>query len=275
MIQIRLKPPCRREFRKDVYGPGVISLSRLIWGSAGAGFFLFLVAAVSEACRVGVLYPPLAATCFISAACAYLRVARPRQVIAGHFVSTVGGLAAVFAVKWAVSDPALALPLTLGLAVALAAALMQVFDADHPPAAATAAIPAILPLPADTLALPVHMAWGAVLVVGFSLAWNRVWFEFPVPEDGVGRPRRLALERGEVLGLLLCTAACALMALRPVSEGCYLAGMWMMLAGLAAFLAQPFVTGKLVGVEAQECSPDQPASPPPASGGKRDDPSSG
>ncbi|KUG27673.1 hypothetical protein ASZ90_002460 [hydrocarbon metagenome] len=263
MIQIRLKPPCRREFRKDVYGPGVISLSRLIWGSAGAGLFLFLVAAVSEACRVGVLYPPLAATCFISAACAYLRVARPRQVIAGHFVSTVGGLAAVFAVKWAVSDPALALPLTLGLAVALAAALMQVFDADHPPAAATAAIPAILPLPADTLALPVHMAWGAVLVVGFSLAWNRVWFEFPAPEDGeCASRRRFGLERVELAGLALCAAAFALMALRPVSEGCYLAGMWVMLAGLATLLAQPFVSGVVVGGEAQECPPDQSSVPP-------------
>ncbi len=269
MIQIRFKPPCRREFRKDVYGPGVISLSRLIWGSAGAGLFLFLAALVSEACGVGVLYPPLAATCFISAACAYLRVARPRQVIAGHFVSTVGGLAAVYAVNWAVSDPALALPLTLGLAVALAAALMQVFDADHPPAAATAVIPAILPLPADTLVMPVHMAWGAVVVVGFSLAWNRVWFEFPAPEDGAcASRRRFGLERMELAGMALCAAAFGLMALRPLSEGCYLAGMWVMLAGVGAFLVHPFVTGRLVGVEAQECSPDQPAPPPPASGGK-------
>lgn len=264
MIQIRLKPPCRREFRKDVYGPGVISLSRLIWGSAGAGLFLFLTALVSEACQVGVLYPPLAATCFISAACAYLRVARPRQVIAGHFVSTVGGLAAVFAVNWAVSDPALALPLTLGLAVALAAALMQIFDADHPPAAATAVIPAILPLPADTLVMPVHMAWGAVLVVMFSLAWNRVWFEFPAPEEGACRTRRLCLERIELAGLGLCAAAFMLMALRPVSALCYRAGMWVMLAGVAAFLAQPFVTGKLVGGEAQECPPDQLPDQPPS-----------
>jgi hypothetical protein len=264
MIQIRLKPPCRREFRKDVYGPGVISLSRLIWGSAGAGLFLLLLAAASEACRVGVLYPPLAATCFISAACAYLRVARPRQVIAGHFVSTVGGLTAVFLVNRAVSDPALAMPLKLGLAVALAAALMQAFDADHPPAAATAAIPAILPLPADTLVLPVHMAWGAVLVAGFSLVWNRVWFEFPAPEDGVIRSGRLGLERTEMVGLGLCAAACALMALRPVSEGCYLAGMWVMLAGVAALLAQPFVTGTLAGGEARECPPDRPPDQPPS-----------
>jgi len=273
MIQIRLKPPCRREFRKDVYGPGVISLSRLIWGSAGAGLFLFLAALVSEACGVGVLYPPLAATCFISAACAYLRVARPRQVIAGHFASTVGGLAAVHAVNWAVSDPALALPLALGLAVALAAALMQVFDADHPPAAATAAIPAILPLPADTLVLPVHMAWGAVLVVGFSLAWNRVWFEFPAPEDGVSvSRRRFGLERIELAGLVLCAAAFALMALRPVSALCYRAGMWVMLAGVAALLAQPFVTGKLVGGEGQECPPGLPE---PLLGVQGDDPPGG
>lgn len=183
MLQLRLRPPCSREFCKDVYRPGIISLARLLWGSLGAGLFLWGVALLSDACGVGVLYPPLAATCFINATCVYLRVARPKQVIVGHFVSTVGGLLALVLVTATVSAPALLIPLKLGVAVSLAAVFMQLFDADHPPAAATAAIPAILPIPADPLLLPLHMSWGAVLVV-----WS-----FPCYGIGYGsifRPRR-------------------------------------------------------------------------------------
>ncbi|QLA17657.1 HPP family protein [Desulfolutivibrio sulfoxidireducens] len=247
MIQIRLRLPCRREFERDVYRPGVISLTRLLWGSAGAGLFLLLIAFFSDLCQVGVLYPPLAATCFLSATCVYLRVARPRQVIAGHFVSAVGGLLAVFAVTRLVDDPALAVPLKLGLAVGLATVFMQVFDADHPPAAATAAIPAILPLPVDPLSLPVHMAWGAVLAVLLSLAWNRIWFEYPAQEDGACPAwGGIHMDRAEVLGFGACVAGFVLMALRPVSPFAYLAGVVVMFAGVSVLLFQHFFTAEIV-----------------------------
>ncbi len=247
MIQIRLRPPRRREFQKDVYRPGVISLSRLTWGSLGAGLFLCAIALFSEACRIGVLYPPLAATCFINATCVYLRVARPKQVIVGHFVSTVGGLVAVLLITRWVSDPALLVPLKLGLAVALAAVLMQIFDADHPPAAATAAIPAILPLPAEPLLLPLHMAWGAVLAVIFSLVWNRVWLDFPAPDSEPGPAcLGLAMGRPEAAGLGLCALALVLMALKPLAHTAYQAGLGVMLMGLAVLMLEHFFAAVLV-----------------------------
>jgi len=249
MIQIRLKAPCRREFEKDVYRPGVISLSRLAWGSLGGGLTLAVIAIFSRGSGVGVLYPPLAATCFINATCVYLRVARPRQVIVGHLVSSVAGLLAVLAgdaLVQALPAPAI-LPLKLGLAVGLAAVFMQVFDADHPPAAATAAIPAILPLPMAPFLLPLHMAWGAVIAVLCALAWNRVWFTYPPPE-GEGCPLCLGLHQGraEMLGLGLCVLAAVLMALRPLSEPVYQAGLLGMLAGGLVLMLQHFVGASLV-----------------------------
>lgn len=243
MIQMRLRAPCRREFEKDVYRPGVISLSRLAWGSLGGGLALAVIALCSRASGVGVLYPPLAATCFINAACVYLRVARPRQVIVGHLVSSAAGLLAVLAVDALVQalPTGAVLPLKLGLAVGLAAVFMQVFDADHPPAAATAAIPAILPLPVEPLLLPLHMAWGAVIAVLCALAWNRVWFTYPPPE-GEDCPLCLGLHqnRAEVLGLGLCVLAGVLMGLRAVSAPCYRAGLWVMLAGGLVLMLQHF-----------------------------------
>jgi len=55
MIEIRLVLPNRREFRRDLYRPGVISLSRILWGSTGAGLFLTLIALACDATGVSVL----------------------------------------------------------------------------------------------------------------------------------------------------------------------------------------------------------------------------
>lgn len=247
MMQIRLRPPRRREFLRDVYRPGVISLSRLLWGSLGAGLFLCAIALCSSACGVGVLYPPLAATCFINGTCVYLRVARPKQVIVGHFVSTVGGLTAVFLVTRWVTAPALLVPFKLGLAVTLAAVLMQVFDADHPPAAATAAIPAILPLPAEPFVLPLHMAWGGVLAVVFSMLWNRVWFTFPAPETEPGPAcMGLALGRAEAAGLGACVLATVLMGLGGLAHWAYQAGLGLMLLGLGVLMFEHFFAAVVI-----------------------------
>jgi hypothetical protein len=250
MIEIRLVFPSRREFRKDLYRPGVISLSRILWGSTGAGLFLALIAMVSHATGVGVLYPPLAATCFIGATCTYLRVARPKSVIVGHFISTVGGLLGVAAGEAMFGGTNLATPVKLGLAVFLSAVLMQILDADHPPAAATAAIPAILPLPAATLLLPLHMAWGAVLAVVFTVIWNRVWFECPAPDEGCGRSWfNLSMARPDIAGSGICILATLFMCARPWSAAVYNAGLWIMTAGLAVLSLHHFFGARVLVTE--------------------------
>jgi len=255
MVQIRLNSPCRREFERDVYRPGVISLARLMWGSLGGGVALAAIALLSTASGVAVLYPPLAATCFINAACVYLRVARPRPVIAGHLVSSVAGLLAMSAGRalHGVLPHGAAQAAALGLAVALAALFMQLADADHPPAAATAAIPVLLPLPMEPLLLPLHMAWGAVVAVLAAMAWNGVWFAYPAPE-GEDCPRCLGLyqDKAETCALLACVLGAALMALRPAGGGVYEAGLAVLALGELAFVLHPALTalkGARAGIE--------------------------
>lgn len=233
MTRFRLAPFSRREFERDLYRPGVISLTRIVWGSVGGGLLLSIIGIFSQITHIGVLYPPLAATCFINATCVYLRVARPKSVIVGHFVSTVGGLLGVYIGSILFTGSELLVPAKLGLAVLFAAVFMQVTDSDHPPAAATAAIPAILPLPAPALLLPLHMAWGAVIAVIFAVAWNRFWFECPVPEDDqCGSWFGLYMEKPDIIGTMICIFAFLLMCAKPWLPWFYNSGMVVMLLGL-------------------------------------------
>lgn len=253
MIEIRLVLPNRREFRRDLYRPGVISLSRILWGSTGAGLFLALIALVCDATGVSVLYPPLAATCFIGATCTYLRVARPKSVIVGHFISAVGGLLGVAAGNAMFGGTSLAIPVKLGLAVFFSAVFMQILDADHPPAAATAAIPAILPLPVSASILPLHMAWGAVLAVVFTIIWNRVWFECPAPDEGCPRSwLNLSMDKPDIAGTGICVLAALLMCAKPWNASVYIAGLWVMSAGLAIMSLHHFFGARVLIAEVEK-----------------------
>lgn len=232
-VQIRMRPMCRKEFTPALYRPGVISLSRLVWGSLGGGLLLAIIGLLSSMTGVEVLFPPLAATCFISSTCVFLRVARPKPVIVGHFVAGIGGLAGVMAGGLIAGDEQFAVTLKLGLAVSLAAVLMQLFDADHPPAAATAAIPAILPLPMPSYLLPINMAWGATIAVLFALVWNRIWFEFPARDDeNCSRNGGLFMHKEQILGLLICTVGFVLISLGSVHITLASIGHWIMLCGV-------------------------------------------
>lgn len=190
---------------------------------------MWFLAVLSRDTGIAVLYPPLAATCFINTSCVFLRVARPKSVIVGHTVASVCGLAGVWLGNWINPGADLILPLKLGLSVMLAAVFMQIFDADHPPAAATAAIPAILPLPMPWYALPLNMAWGATVTVIFSFVWNRIWFEFPARDiDNNIRNAGLYMEKTQILGVAICAVSCILMcfqAMLPVIGNTGLFGM--------------------------------------------------
>lgn len=247
MVQIRLVRPCEREFRKDVYGPGVVSLSRLILGSPGAGALLAVVALLSSATGVAVLYPPLAATCFLAAACAHLRVSRPKSIVVGHALSAVGGVAGSALGQTLLSGTDLLLPSKLGLAVALAAVLMQAGDADHPPAAATAAIPAVLPLPVEPWLLPGHMAFGGMAAVLAGLAWNRLVARCPA-EPGEGLFGLLApdMDRVERAAMTACLIGFGLMCGRPWLFEAYAAGTALMLGGVAVLSLRHFFTADIV-----------------------------
>lgn len=232
-VQIRLCSINKREFERDVYRPGIISISRIVWGSLGGGLLLTIIGVLSKHTGIAVLFPPLAATCFINSTCVYLRVARPKSVIVGHFVAAIGGLAGVWAGEFFAGGTDLVVSLQLGLAVLFAAILMQIFDADHPPAAATAALPAILPLPMPTHLFPVYMAWGATITVLFAFFWNRVWFEYPAKDkDHHVKNCGLFMPRAQIAGMGLCVVSFALMCCKHGAAGLYSTGVWLMTAGV-------------------------------------------
>ena len=232
-VQFRLSKLSREEFSKELYRPGVISLARILWGSLGGGLLLGLIAILSGKTGIQVLYPPLAATCFINTTCVFLRVARPKSVIIGHTVASICGLAGVWIGNYIDPGAEFIIPLKLGLSVVLAAVFMQIFDADHPPAAATAAIPAILPLPMPWYLLPLHMAWGATITVVFAFIWNRVWFEFPARDiDNYVKNAGLYMEKVQIAGVAICIASCVIMSFQLVSPFFRISGLCGMAAGI-------------------------------------------
>jgi hypothetical protein len=165
--------------------------------------------------------------------------------VVGHLVSSAAGLLVV-ALAGTFPDAQQALPLKLGLAVGLATLFMQLFDADHPPAAATAAIPVLLPSPVAPLLLPLHMAWGGMVASLALLAWNRMWFDFPPPE-AEGCTPCLGLRQGrlETLGLGICALGTFGMALRPLWEFLYSSGLGAMALGGLVLLFQHFAASRL------------------------------
>ena len=231
-VQFRFSGICRNDFSKEWYRPGVISLARLVWGSLGGGLLLTLIAILSNKTGIAVLYPPLAATCFINTTCVFLRVARPKSVIVGHTIASICGLAGVWIGDFINPGAELIIPLKLGISILLAAVFMQIFDADHPPAAATAAIPAILPLPMAWYALPLNMAWGATITVIFAFIWNRIWFEFPSRDaDNCVKNAGLYMEKAQILGVSICILSCIIMCFRTQSPTLGFIGMCSMAIG--------------------------------------------
>lgn len=205
----------------------------MAWGSLGAGLIMAMLALLSGAAGIHILLPPLAASCFITVSCAYLRVARPKSVIVGHCVSALAGLFGLWIGGLPPLPEAWALPLKLVISLVLASSLMQLLDADHPPAAATAVLPIFIPQEAAVAFLPLHMAWGATLAICLSMAWNRMRFEFPsADEDCDQRYGGLFLPREQFWGLCGCVAGALLMLCRALSSSLYGVGCLFMLAGV-------------------------------------------
>jgi hypothetical protein len=210
-----------------------------------------MIAIFSQLTGVGVLYPPLAATCFINATCVYLRVARPKSVIVGHFISTIGGFLGIFVASIIFQGTDLFIPMKLGLAVMFAAVFMQIFDADHPPAAATAAIPALFPIiprPCSDLVLPLHMVWGSVITVVFAIVWNRPWFDWPVEDNHSNHHSwfNLNMDKPDIIGTIICIIGFIMMCCKPLLTIIYELGLWVTLIGVIILSTHHFFSSTLI-----------------------------
>lgn len=125
----------------------------------GGGLAIGLLAQLAAMLQLALLIAPFGASCVLLFALPQSPLARPRNVVGGHCLSALVGLA----VLHAVGDGGFACALGVGLAIAV----MQVTDTLHPPAGGDPLVVILtgagwpflgLPVLAGTLAL-VALAW--------------------------------------------------------------------------------------------------------------------
>jgi len=134
------------------------ALPALVSGLGGAGA-IWLLAALTESLGQVLLIAPFGASCVLLFALPQSPLARPRNVIGGHMISTLVGLL----VLTVLGDGVLA----MGIGVGLAVALMQVTGTLHPPAGGDPLVVILAGAGWPFLFQPI-LAGTAVLV---SLAW--------------------------------------------------------------------------------------------------------
>jgi CBS domain-containing membrane protein len=105
---------------------------------------------------------PLAATLALVVATPAAPAARPRSVLAGYALSTLGGLLAGAVTGAAIPSPGWGPAVAIALGAGLAVAFMARFDVMHPPAAAAGCVVALHPVLHWPVALVV-LAGGAAV----------------------------------------------------------------------------------------------------------------
>lgn len=147
-----------------------------IWLSGGGGAIaIALAAGLSTATGHLLLMAPLGASCFLMFVVPDNPVAQPRNVIGGHLVSALVGMAVITvcgSAWWA-----------MGLGVGLAIVAMRLTQTPHPPAASDPLLLMLTPFgaPGWGFVLTPVLA-GALLVVAVAVVFNRL--------RGVPYPRR-------------------------------------------------------------------------------------
>ena len=185
MVSVRKKLFDKEGFAPAIYAPGVISGNRAVWGSIGAGIAMMLVTAAAFLSGHAIIFvPPLAASAFIAFAVPRVRLARPKNIIGGHFIAAVAGnIALALFLSLNISlGPAGPVSwsrvFAVGIACVLGAAFMILSDMDHPPALATATVVAVS-YTAPNWWVPATFGAGAAIIVFWSIIWNRIFFDFP------------------------------------------------------------------------------------------------
>lgn len=142
----------------------------------GGALAIALVAWLTGASGQPLLIAPFGASCFLMFVVPDNPVAQPRNVIGGHLVSALVGMAVLVLAgsAWWV----------MGLGVGLAIVAMRLSNTNHPPAASDPLLIMLSPLgPPGWGFLLTPVLAGAVLVVAVAVAFNRL-------RPGVRYPQR-------------------------------------------------------------------------------------
>ncbi|MDF2117473.1 HPP family protein [Roseiarcaceae bacterium H3SJ34-1] len=130
----------------------------------GGGLGILLMVALGDVAHLPLMLVPFTTSIVLVMSVPDAPFARPQNVIGGHILSAVCGLA----VLWALGDN----PWLAALAVGLAIAAMEATDTMHPPAGINALI-MVIAHPAWTFVV-MPVASGALVLVAFSYVYRDV-----------------------------------------------------------------------------------------------------
>lgn len=133
---------------------------------AGFGGFIaiFVLAIARDVSALPLLIPPFGASCVLAFGYPASPFAQPKNIIGGHLVAAVMGLAACAVFGYG------AIGIAAGVGLAITA--MMLTDTTHPPAGANPVVVAVLHADLSFLLTPVLA--GAMTIVLLSLVYNRL-----------------------------------------------------------------------------------------------------
>ena len=140
------------------------SLKTIAWAAAGAFLAIAVLALFAQQSGLALIMGSFGASCIMVFGFADAPFAQPRNVIAGHFLSSLTGLIFLHFVgtQW----------WSMALAVAITIALMMATRTTHPPAASNPVIVMLLHPSWDFLLTPTLL--GAVMIVLVALIYNNL-----------------------------------------------------------------------------------------------------
>lgn len=149
--------------------PMLAWLSERPWRNAllaglGGALAIGVLAALHAAHVAMLLIPPFGASCVLVFGVPASPFARPQNVIGGHVISAVMGLAAIY-----LAGPT---AVGIGLGVGLAIAAMMVSDTVHPPAGANPIVVGLVNPGLGFLLAPVLVGAAGIVALGF--VYNRI-----------------------------------------------------------------------------------------------------
>lgn len=142
--------------------PLQVSGKEALTGLVGGFLTIFILLNLTKVTSTEWLMAPFGASCVLAFAAWNAPLSQPRNIIGGHFISTLVGL-----VMYHLFGDG---PLILALAVGLAIALMMVTKTTHPPAGANPILVIIGAYSWDFLFTPVLI--GSIVIVGMALVIN-------------------------------------------------------------------------------------------------------
>lgn len=148
---------------RDVVQAAAARLRVALVSGLGGFLVIFALSELGSSLHAALLVAPFGASCVLVFALPRSPLAQPRNVIAGHLISSTVGVVVLAVIGHS--------PLAYGMAVGLAIMAMQATDTLHPPAGADPIVVLATGASWSFLALPILM--GSIAIVAAAWAYHR------------------------------------------------------------------------------------------------------